>query len=78
MQEIFTVFEIAKICKCSPPAVSRWVDSGRLKAHWVPARGHDSGRRVMRDDLVIFLEKSGYAESTKSVAEFLREAKSDN
>ena len=51
----FTTNDTFKICKVTSQTVMNWVKSGRLKAFSTPG-GH---RRVMREDLVWFMERKG-------------------
>lgn len=51
----FTTNEVAKICSVTRQTVINWIKWGRLKALSTPG-GH---RRVMREDLVSFMERNG-------------------
>lgn len=51
----FTTNDIAKICSVTRQTVINWIKMGRLKAVVTPG-GH---RRVMREELVSFMERNG-------------------
>jgi len=55
MKVYFTTNEIAKICKVTRQTVINWIRAGKLDAQSTPG-GH---RRVIREDLVKFIEKAG-------------------
>lgn len=52
-QQIFTVGQVAKICKVAPRTVSKWFDSGRLRGYRIPG---SQDRRIPRKYLMEFLE----------------------
>ncbi len=54
-KEIFTTFEISQFCNVFITTVANWIDEGKLPAYRTPG-GH---RRVVRRDLLNFLEKYG-------------------
>jgi excisionase family DNA binding protein len=56
MKDIFSTFDVAKICKVDITSVINWVKAGRIKAHKTPG-GH---RRIKRKDLITFLEKYNF------------------
>lgn len=56
MQTIFTVGQVAKICKVAPSTVNKWFDSGRLRGDRIAG---SQDRRIRRDDLVKFLKEHG-------------------
>ena len=51
-KKAFTTFEVAEICDVTPVTIQNWIDKSWLRAYRTPG-GH---RRVLRDDLVSFLE----------------------
>lgn len=51
-REAYSTGQIAKICKCAPRTVSRWIDAGILKGWRVPL---SEDRRVMHPELVRFM-----------------------
>lgn len=51
-KKAFTTFEVAEICDVTPVTIQNWIDKGWLRAYRTPG-GH---RRVLRDDLLSFLE----------------------
>jgi excisionase family DNA binding protein len=53
MKEIFTTFEVAKMCNVDITTVINWVNTGKLTAYKTPG-GH---RRIRRNDFVDFLKK---------------------
>lgn len=55
MKDYFTTNEIAGICRVTRQTVINWIKSGRLQAKITPGRH----RRVMREELVAFLENAG-------------------
>ena len=52
MKELFTTFEIARLCKVDITTVINWIDNGKLLAYKTPG-GH---RRVRRHDFLKFLK----------------------
>lgn len=56
MQTIFTVGQVAKICKVAPRTVSKWFDSGRLRGYRIPG---SQDRRIPREHLIRFLNEHG-------------------
>lgn len=56
MQTIFTVGQVAKICKVAPRTVSKWFDSGRLRGYRIPG---SQDRRIPREHLIRFLKEHG-------------------
>ncbi len=54
--KVFTVGEVAKICKVAPRSVSKWFDSGRLKGYRMPG---SQDRRIPREYLIKFLKEHG-------------------
>lgn len=55
--DVFRTGQVAKICKVVPRTVSKWVDSGRLKAFRIPFGLRE--RRILRKDLIRFLKEYG-------------------
>lgn len=54
--KVFTIDQVAEICKVEPRTVEKWFDSGRLKGY------RESGsrdRRVLREFLIEFMRKYG-------------------
>ena len=51
-KKAFTTFEVADICDVTPVTIQNWIDKGWLRAYRTPG-GH---RRVLRDDLLSFLD----------------------
>lgn len=51
-KKAFTTFEVAEVCDVTPVTIQNWIDKGWLRAYRTPG-GH---RRVLREDLVSFLE----------------------
>lgn len=56
MKTIFTVAQVAKICKVAPRTVSKWFDSGRLRGYRIPG---SQDRRIPREHLIRFLKEHG-------------------
>ena len=54
--KVFTVGQVAKMCKVSPAAVRKWFDSGRLKGYRIPG---SRDRRIPREYLIKFLKEHG-------------------
>lgn len=52
-KSIFTVGQVAKICKVAPRTVSKWFDSGRLRGYRIPG---SQDRRIPREQLIKFLK----------------------
>ena len=53
MKDIFTTYEIAKLCNADITTIKNWINAEKLKAYKTPG-GH---RRVKREDLMEFLQK---------------------
>lgn len=53
---VFTVGEVAKICKVAPRVICKWLDSGRLKGYRIPG---SQDRRIPREYLIKFLHEHG-------------------
>lgn len=51
---VFSTGEIATRCRVSVRTVAHWIDKGLLKGYRIPGSDH---RRVMREDLVKFLQE---------------------
>lgn len=56
MIKVFTIGQVAKICKVAPRTVNKWFDSGRLKGFRVPG---SLDRRVPRGALLYFMREHG-------------------
>ncbi len=56
MKTIFTVGQVAKICKVAPRTVSKWFDAGRLRGYRIPG---SQDRRIPREHLICFLKEHG-------------------
>lgn len=54
--KVFTVGQVAKICKVAPRTVKKWFDSGRLKGYRIPGT---QDRRIPREYLIKFLKEHG-------------------
>ena len=54
-KEVFTTFDVARICHFSPLSIINWVNAGRLPAFRTPG-GH---RRIRKKDLVHFMRENG-------------------
>ena len=54
-KQVFTVGQVAEVCKVAPRTVTKWFDSERLKGFRLP--GGD--RRVPREELMKFLKEHG-------------------
>lgn len=55
MARVFSSRQVGKMVGADPSSVNRWIDSGKLSAYRTPG-GH---RRVLYDDLVVFLQQCG-------------------
>ena len=55
MPRIFSSRQVGKLVGADPSSVNRWIDSGKLNAYRTPG-GH---RRVLYEDLVLFLQQCG-------------------
>ncbi len=55
MNDVFTVGQVAKMCKVAPRTVSKWFDKGRLQGYRIPSSGD---RRIPRNHLMTFLKES--------------------
>jgi excisionase family DNA binding protein len=53
-EQVFTICEVAQICKVAPRTVGKWFDSGRLRGYRTPG---NQNRRIPREDLVRFLKE---------------------
>lgn len=53
---VYTISEVARICKVAPRTVSKWFDSGRLKGYRIPG---SQDRRIPYAHLVKFLKQHG-------------------
>lgn len=53
---IFTIGQVAKICKVAPRTVSKWFDSGRLRGYRIPGT---QDARIPREHLIRFLKEHG-------------------
>lgn len=56
MRKVFTVGQVAQICKVAPQTVSKWFDSGRLRGYRIPG---SQDRRIPREHLIQFLKEHG-------------------
>lgn len=56
-KEVVGTTAIARICRCSPRLVCRWIDDGTLRGFHVPA---SKVRRVQRVDLIAFLRQHNF------------------
>lgn len=54
--KVFTIGQVAKVCKVAPRTVSNWFDSGRLKGYRIPG---SQDRRIPREYLIKFLNEHG-------------------
>jgi len=54
--KVFTIGQVAKICKVASRTVSKWFDSGRLKGYRIPG---SQDRRIPREYLIRFLKEHG-------------------
>jgi excisionase family DNA binding protein len=54
--KVFSVGQVAKICKVAPQTVSKWFDSGRLKGYRISGT---QDRRIPREYLIRFLREHG-------------------
>ncbi len=52
-EQVYTTYQISKICSVDITTIMAWVDDGKLRAYRTPG-GH---RRVLHRDLVSFLKK---------------------
>ena len=52
-KEVFTSYEVSKLCSVTVPTVTNWVEEKILPAYKTPG-GH---RRIKREDLINFLKK---------------------
>lgn len=53
---MYTVGQVAQICKVAPRTVSKWLDSGRLKGYRIPG---SQDQRIPREYLIKFLKEHG-------------------
>jgi len=56
VREVFTVGQVARICRVSSRTASKWFDLGLLKGYRIPG---SRDRRIPRSALVAFIESSG-------------------
>jgi len=56
MDTVFTIGQVAKICKVASRTVSKWFDSGRLRGYRIPG---SQDRRIPREHLIRFLKEHG-------------------
>lgn len=56
-RDIFTIGEVARLCRVSARTASKWFDSGQLKGYRIPG-GRD--RRVTRASLVAFMRANAF------------------
>jgi PleD family two-component response regulator len=56
--KVFTVKQIAKICKVDPQMVVKWFRQGRLSGHLTP--GSKDGYRAPREYLIKFMKEHGF------------------
>lgn len=54
--KVFTVGQVAKICRVTPQAVGKWIDSGKLKGYRLPIT---QDHRIPREFLIKFLKEQG-------------------
>ncbi len=54
---IFTMAEVATICKVAPSTVAKWFDSGRLRGYRIPG---SQDRRIPKEYLISFLKEYGF------------------
>ncbi len=52
-EQVYTTYQISKICSVDITTIMAWVDDGKLRAYRTPG-GH---RRVLHSDLIAFLKK---------------------
>ena len=55
MRKIFTVGQVAEVCKVAPRTVQKWFDSGRLEGH----RDASNKRLIPREQLIQFIKLHG-------------------
>jgi excisionase family DNA binding protein len=63
-RSLFTMGEVAKICKVAPRTVSKWFDSGRLRGYRIPG---SQDRRIPREHLFKFLKEHGMYTAIKEL-----------
>jgi excisionase family DNA binding protein len=56
VMKVFTLEQVATLCRVAPQTVAKWFDSGRLRGYRLP--GSDE-RRIPRDALIKFLTENG-------------------
>ena len=54
MNDVFTVGQVATMCKVAPATVCKWFDTGRLRGYRIPS----GDRRIPRNHLMTFLKES--------------------
>lgn len=52
--KVFSISQVAKICKVAPRTVNKWFDAGRLKGYRIPG---SQVRRIPQECLVTFLKE---------------------
>jgi excisionase family DNA binding protein len=57
MAEVFTVGQVAKICKVRNTTICKWFDAGRIKGYRMPG---SNDRRIPREFLIKFLNEHGF------------------
>lgn len=55
MDKVFTIGQVAQICKVAPRTASKWFDSGRLKGYRIPG---SQDRRVPQENLIKFMKEN--------------------
>jgi excisionase family DNA binding protein len=65
MRNYFTTNDVAKICSVTRQTVINWIKAGKLYAISTPGRH----RRVIREDLLKFIENSGFDPSLVEIYE---------
>lgn len=50
--DVYTAGDVARICRCAPRTVGKWIDKGTLKGYRLP---DSRDRRVLRRDLAAFM-----------------------
>lgn len=56
VMKVFTIGQVAKICRVAPRTVSKWFDSGRLKGYRIPG---SQDLRIPKEYLIKFLKEHG-------------------
>lgn len=57
--EVFTIGQVAAVCRVAPTTARRWVESGTLCGYIVPSTANNPHHRVTRKALVKFLAEYG-------------------